>query len=231
MITVQYASFPRKYALVALPIIAACQMFAWSAQSKHLEQSTATPKANATISKSDQALSDYDLGINYKSLGWTEKARAALIRAIEADPDGVGKRASTYLKAYIPMRPVEQEFIDLNIRGYNQMYSNDQDNAIETFKLCIARAPEFEWPYGNLSAIYTEHGKIQEAKEIANKILAINPNYMNGWLHLTRANIAAKDTNAARESLAKATAIDESNEFIPELKAKIDALQIDLQQK
>lgn len=238
MIAIQNVSLSRKFGLLALPLLAACQMFAWNAQSKDIkelsEAALPTPEASqpdAAKSNSEQAQQYYDQGLKYKRLGWTEKARAALNMAIEADPDGVGKRASIYLKAYIPSHPVEQEFINLNILGYHQMHSNDQDNAIETFKLCIARAPEFEWPYGNLSSIYTEQGKIKEAIEVANKVLAINPNYINGWLHLTRANIAAKDAKAARESLAKAAAIDATNEFIPELKEKIDLLEIDALQK
>lgn len=238
MTAIQDASLSRKFALLALPLLAACQILAWSAQSQNpkelSETAQPTPEASqpdSAKSKSEQAQQYYDQGLNYKRLGWTEKARAALNMAIEADPDGVGKRASIYLKAYIPSHPVEQEFINLNILGYHQMNSNDQDNAIETFKLCIARAPEFEWPYGNLSSVYTEQGKIKEAIEVANKILAKNPNYINGWLHLTRANIAAKDAKSARESLAKAAAIDATNEFIPELKAKIVLLEIDSQQK
>ena len=107
-----------------------------------------------------------DLGKQYKAAGWPEQARDALTRSIKADPEGAGKEAAIYLRAYIPRYRVPNVAVQMNVRGYNQLARGDQAGAVRTFQDCIAQFPDFEWPYGNLGSVYVEQGRIQEAKDI-----------------------------------------------------------------
>jgi len=152
-----------------------------------------------------------DLGKQYKAAGWPEQARDALTRSIKADPEGVGKKAAIYLRAYIPRYRVPDVAVQMNVRGYNQLARGDQAGAVRTFQDCIAQFPDFEWPYGNLGSVYVEQGRIQEAKDILQKALAINPSYVNGWLHLATARLKDGDMNGAIEAARMAQQIDPDN--------------------
>jgi predicted Zn-dependent protease len=134
-----------------------------------------------------------DLGKQYKAVGWPEQARGALTRSIKADPDGVGKKAETYLRAYVPRDRVPDAAVEMNILGYNLLARGDQAGAIQAFQDCITQFPNFEWPYGNLGSIYVKQGRTQEAKDILQKALTINPSYVNGWIHLAEARLKEGD--------------------------------------
>lgn len=139
-----------------------------------------------------------DLGKQYKEAGWPEQARDALNRSIKADPEGIGKKAQIYLRAYIPRLPVPDVAAQKNITGYNQMARGDRAGAIRTFEECILQFPDFEWPYGNLGFIYTQQGRTKEARDVLQKALAINPSYVNGWLHMAQAKLKDGDVKGAR---------------------------------
>lgn len=165
----------------------------------------------------------YQLGVKYKRAGWTEPARDSLKRAIKLEPQSVeGKRAAIYLHAYLPRYPVPQEAVQMNISGFNQAASGHNEQASQTYEYCIKQFPKFEWPYGNLAALYVSQGKLDEAKELLNKILEVNPEYVNGWIHLAEANIAGKDFKRAAECLNSAAAIDPENATVKALKDKIE---------
>ncbi len=149
----------------------------------------------------------YELGKRYKIAGWTEQGRKSLRMAMELSPDGVGKKAESYLNAYLPVNEVSQEAITKNIMGVNLIMVY-KDGAINTFNELIRDYPGFEWPYGNLGSVYVKDGKIAEGKALLKKALEINPHYVNAWLHLAEANLRDKDEAAARECVAKALAQD-----------------------
>jgi Tfp pilus assembly protein PilF len=153
----------------------------------------------------------FDLGKEYKAVGWPEQARDALTRSIKADPEGVGKKAAIYLRAYVPRYRVSNVAVQMNVRGYNQLARGDVAGAIRTFQECIAQFPDFEWPYGNLGSVYVEQGRTQEAKDILQKALTINPSYVNGWLHLATARLKEGDVNGAHEAARMAQQIDPDN--------------------
>ena len=152
-----------------------------------------------------------DLGKQYKAAGWPEQARDALTRSIKADPEGVGKKAAIYLRAYIPRYRVPDVAVQMNVRGYNQLARGDRAGAVRTFQDCIAQFPDFEWPYGNLGSVYVEQGRIQEAKDVLQKALTINASYVNGWLHLATARLKDGDLNGAHEAARMAQQIDPDN--------------------
>jgi len=155
-----------------------------------------------------------DLGKQYKAVGWPEQARGALTRSIKADPDGVGKKAETYLRAYVPRDRVPDAAVEMNILGYNLLARGDQAGAIQAFQDCIAQFPNFEWPYGNLGSMYVKQGRTQEAKDILQKALTINPSYVNGWIHLAEARLKEGDVNGAHEAARMAQRIDPDNPLV-----------------
>ncbi len=165
----------------------------------------------------------FELGKKYKQVGWTEQSRDSLTRSTKLDPNGVGKSAELFLHAYVPRYPVVEEAVHKNIVGFNQMASGNNDAAITTFKECIKEYPNFEWPYGNLGSVYTRTGKIAEAKDVLTKAVTINPDYVNGWVHLAEANLKDGDYAGARESLSKASAADPESPLVKLLSLELDA--------
>lgn len=153
----------------------------------------------------------FDLGKAYKGAGWTEQAREALQLSVKADPKGVGKQAQAYLDCYIPRFPVSQEAVQRNVEGYNQMVSNDLAGAEKTFLDCIRRYPRFEWPMGNLGMLYTQQGKTAQAEKVLRQALTLNPNYVNGWIHLAEACQKAGDKAGAQQAIGEALRLDPQN--------------------
>ncbi|MFA6209647.1 MAG: tetratricopeptide repeat protein [Candidatus Obscuribacterales bacterium] len=160
----------------------------------------------------------YKMGVNYKLVGWPQQAREALSRAVKADPNGkAGKNASVYLTAYLPLKSQPQVAIDQNIMAFNQMVSGKDSEAIVAFNECIAKYPDFEWPYGNLASIYTKVGRFKEAQDTVQKSLNFNPNYLNGWLHLARAFSGDGDKVAAMRCVKRALEIDPNSDDAKQL--------------
>ena len=162
-----------------------------------------------------------EMGKLYKKGGWTEQARDALNRSIKADPGGVGKEARVYLECYIPRYPVSPEAVQLNIAGYNQMVQNDLVGAEKTFLECNRKYPKFEWPYGNLGLVYTQQGKLKEARRALQKSLSLNPSYVNGWLHLAEVCQQGSDSAGAREAVNKVLQLDPSNSSARRLQSQL----------
>jgi len=157
----------------------------------------------------------YDLGVRYKIAGWTEQARKALQLAIKADPNGAsGKKAQTYLNCYIPVEPVTKDAERRNISAVNVMFGSNKV-AEDEFKALIKEYPNFEWPYGNLGAMYVEQKKPEEAKAMIAKALAINPNYVNAMLHLAQAQLISNEKDAALGTCKRALAADPDCETSP----------------
>jgi len=167
----------------------------------------------------------YELGVHYKELGWTEQARDALNYAIEGDENNEwGTKAKRFLQARLPRFPVPLMAEQRNISGYNLMMAGDIAGARGTFEKLIEEYPDFEWPYGNLGFLYLGEGNIFKSQTILEKALSLNPNYLNGWLHLARVRALSEDFKGAYECLEKAAVIlpdnadaDKLREFIKEL--------------
>lgn len=150
----------------------------------------------------------YELGVHYKELGWTEQARDALTYAIEGDENGDwGRKAKNFLQARLPRFPVPLMAEQRNIAGHNLMVSGDIEAAREIFEDLIEEYPDFEWPYGNLGFLFLGEGDILKSQKILEKALSLNPNYVNGWLHLARVKALSEDFKGAYECLEKAAVI------------------------
>ena len=160
----------------------------------------------------------------YKSMGWTEQARDALLMANEKDPDDVGPKALRYLKTKIPRHPVPHHAVKKNIWGHSLFLRGELDEAKKIFEDLIKDYPDFEWPYGNLGAVYIQQGKISNAKDILSKAIDINGDYLNAWLHLARARAAVLEVREAQSCIDKAMRLDPDDQTVQSLKTLIEFL-------
>jgi tetratricopeptide (TPR) repeat protein/peroxiredoxin len=97
---------------------------------------------------------NYNLGMLYAQQGQMEQAADYLARAIEARPD--------YPEA-------------LNNLGVIFVRGQDYAKAEEQFKTCIRLAPNFDQSYLNLARLYAMRGDKQDARDVLQKLLAVEP--------------------------------------------------------
>jgi Tfp pilus assembly protein PilF len=172
----------------------------------------------------------YQLGIDYKQLGWTEQARDAMTFAVETGSDnrddaGIVTLARLFIKTKIPRFPVPLLAEQKNIEGFNLMATGDAEGAKLTFEELIREFPDFEWPYGNLAVLYLQEGKMDRAKELLKIALDINPDYVNGWLHMATARVLEQDFIGARESVERALQSDPTDPAALALKQTLAKLR------
>ncbi|HMY05030.1 MAG TPA: tetratricopeptide repeat protein, partial [Candidatus Obscuribacter sp.] len=169
----------------------------------------------------------WELALRYKQVGWTEQARDALIMAIEIDGDGVvGRKAQCFLRSKIPKFPVPLMAEQMNIQGYNQMFTNEKE-AKKTFKELVNQYPDFEWPYGNLGSLLIKEGDLGAAEEVLKQAVVINPYYINAWLHLSRVYAIESRYSEADECLERVLAIDPADPNWPGIRELVDQLKFD----
>jgi tetratricopeptide (TPR) repeat protein len=168
----------------------------------------------------------FELGKRYKDVGWTEQSRDALQFAIDACPDGLtAVLAQRYLRTRLPRRPVPLMAEKQNIDGYNEMARGDLWKAEKSFKSLNHTYPDFEWPYSNLGLLYIQQGKLSDAIKALEEALAINPYYVNAWLHKARALALLSDLNGAYDCLDKASAADPDERAVASLRGLLDQLK------
>lgn len=142
----------------------------------------------------------YKLGVKYAAANWPEHARDALKRAIKLDPKGpFGHNAFVYLQTHIPVVPVLPETLSEFRTGIHAIEIQNFDQAIQELSKCIQRHPGFEWPYLQLSRVYNDQGKLEFAKEYAQKALKINPKYAEAWIFLAQIHTKQKQIGLAKE--------------------------------
>jgi tetratricopeptide (TPR) repeat protein len=152
----------------------------------------------------------YDLGVNYKDGGWTEQSRS-LNRAIKLDPNGVGKKADLYRRTKLPHKPATEEAVQMNIAGFNAQVL-DSRKAEQTWKECIKKYPEFEWPYSNLGSLYVEQNRLKEAQPLLQKAIELNPDYVNGLIHMAELKRKQKDFREAKKYIDKILELEPDNQ-------------------
>lgn len=167
----------------------------------------------------------FRLGQQYKAMGWTEQARDALLLVKEIEPDGeVCEKAMRFLRTKVPRQPVPHHAVQRNIAGHNQLVAGQLDAAKKQFEKLIEDYPQFEWPYGNLGAVYLQMGEFEKAKDTLWKALDLNPDYVNAWIHLGRTHAALLEMFDANRSLDKALKLDPDDEAAKAIKQMLDLL-------
>lgn len=147
----------------------------------------------------------YWTGQNYKANGWVELSRQAMGRAAALDPHGItGHSAEVFTKTCLPRSFVSHAAEQGNIEGYNMMAASNGTAAAANFKFMIERYPEFEWPMGNLAAMYLDENNLEEAEKLINRALEINPAYLNGLRYKAELKIKQKDYRGAEDAYQQA---------------------------
>lgn len=147
----------------------------------------------------------YTLAQSYKSIGLPEKAKEALNLAIKNDKRGiVKKRAEAMMRAELPRYTVSTEANRMNNLAFEKLARHEYAAAIPLLNQCIAKYPRFELPMVSLSTVYLMQKKPALARLNAEKALAINPHFSNGWLNLGNAALQEGDYKTARKHALKA---------------------------
>lgn len=165
----------------------------------------------------------FQYGLKYKAMGRIEMSRAAMKRVLEGAAGsvvGAGKnqsknqselqqKASLFLKHYLPKEPVSLEAEQRNIIAFNQARKGDTEAARQSFKSLIRDFPQFEWPYGNLSAVLLKDGMYDEAQQLLEQALKINPDYSNAWLYMAQIKKLKSDPEGAQECMRHVIKVDQ----------------------
>jgi tetratricopeptide (TPR) repeat protein len=144
----------------------------------------------------------YDLGIVYKNRGWTEASRFLMGCATWSNGwDPYAKKAEVFSKICLPKKHIPQAVLEQNIDAFNLGQAGKTEEACRAFEDLIKAHPEFEWPYNNLAGIKIEGGKAEEARELCEKALAINPDYANAHITLGLALKELQQDDLSRKHL------------------------------
>ena len=92
-----------------------------------------------------------------------------------------------------------------------QNFINDEEKAAECYKKALELKPDLETASINLSILYIEKNKLQEAKEILDKALEFNPESIALLNNLTTIYIAEDKIDEAIKTVKKVTKIDDKN--------------------
>jgi len=82
---------------------------------------------------------------------------------------------------------------------------------------CIAQYPGFEWPYQNLSTIYSAAGQASEAELLIRKLLLKNPHDVVSWCNLASFQVKQGKTQRAVKSYKTAHQLSPENERVVSL--------------
>ena len=124
----------------------------------------------------------------------------------------------------IPRHPVPHHAVKKNIWGHSHLCVVNSTMPKRHSRNLIKDYPDFEWPYGNLGAVYIQQGKIGNAKDVLSKAMDINGDYLNAWLHLARAKAAVLEVREAQGCIDKAVRLDPDDQAAQSLKTLIDFL-------
>ncbi len=167
----------------------------------------------------------YRLAHQYKRVGWIEQARDSsnLASELGAETD-IGKAARLFLKTKLPKYPVPLLAEQLYIEGFNQLATGYIDESKAIFEELIKDYPDFEWGYGQLAVLYIQEGDNGKARELLKIALDINPDYVNGWLHMAQADGLELDFEGAKYCVGMALKSDPTDELAIALKQELAKL-------
>lgn len=164
----------------------------------------------------------YQQGVDFKTKGWTERSREALTKAIQLDKGTVGFKALSYLRAKLPAHVQTPDAEQMNIYAYNLSYGGKREEAEKVWKECIAKYPNFEWPYSNLAAEYMDVGNWEKAAALLERAIDINPYYTNALRNMSEVQLKLGRPDLARKFMQAAA---DSAPDDPSFQAALSALQ------
>ncbi|MFZ0663831.1 MAG: FG-GAP-like repeat-containing protein [Acidobacteriaceae bacterium] len=137
----------------------------------------------------DYAIALLNLGNLYRAQHSFANAEECLRHAFELQPDdpetnySLGmlyaqqqrtQLAAQYLQKAIALQPAYPQA--LNNLGVLYVRAQDYTNAEAQFKTCIRRVPQFAQSYLNLARVYAMQGEMEQAREVLQDLLRIQPN-------------------------------------------------------
>ncbi|MDX2106719.1 MAG: tetratricopeptide repeat protein [Candidatus Melainabacteria bacterium] len=154
----------------------------------------------------------FELGKQYKAIGWIGHSRKALQMAMECDDKGnIAQKALTFMKTRLPLKEVPQEAVAANIEGYNNMLTNPKA-AKQIWWRLTEEYPDFEWPFSNLASLILNEGDIAEAKKLLEQAIQLNPCYINALLHLANCDAIQMDYKNAITYIDRILELEPENE-------------------
>jgi Flp pilus assembly protein TadD/peroxiredoxin len=136
----------------------------------------------------DYAIALLNLGNVYRRQQDFVKAEDCLRRALALEPDdpeinySLGmlyaqqeqmQQAAQYLQKAIELKPAYPQA--LNNLGVLYVRAQDYANAEAQFKTCIRLVPEFDQSYLNLARVYAMQGEMEQARQVVQELLRIQP--------------------------------------------------------
>jgi tetratricopeptide (TPR) repeat protein len=139
------------------------------------------------------------------------RAMTVLEEAVRLDPDFASahlllsylhgdrendERQSHYLERAVALADHASERERLFILATYYAYLQDKEKSVEIYELMVSRYPDHYWANGNLSNIYEQEGRIEEAKQLRMRVSEARPNSIDWYpdLDVLQFAVATGDT-------------------------------------
>jgi tetratricopeptide (TPR) repeat protein/tRNA A-37 threonylcarbamoyl transferase component Bud32 len=197
---------PRAAALVPPPV--SVPEGARSSQAVSSPEETAYPEGVAQIASLPK-----DLTTRQESTLDRALIMARRIRASRTTADGKERVAYTTVTndrnepIQVPVSTMNEYQAALDAR-----YARDFADAERGFRQCIAKEPNFDWPYSALGNMYIDMNRFDEADELLQKALKLNPASVVALRNLSALKYKQKDYAAEVVCLKRILAIERNDE-------------------
>ncbi|MBZ0185578.1 MAG: hypothetical protein K8F91_04940 [Candidatus Obscuribacterales bacterium] len=166
-----------------------------------------------------------DLSRRYLKLGWSEQARDALVNVLETYPaSSEARRARVLVNSHLPREPVPYLAAKAFIASRHAQMLGPLCQATALLEKLVEDYPSFESPYCRLADIYISKGRLCQAKDLAGRSLAINENYLAGWILTARLQAIAGQVLESQRSLDRASQLDSEDGSVAYLRQLVSML-------
>lgn len=176
------------------------------------------PRLGLPIDYLPEGLSAADylkMGARYEQFGYAEQARSALKETIKLAPQSnEAKRARLRLSTRIPGQEVTSDAGRRYVDALKSFVTQELDECKQTLELLIRDYPEFEWPYLQLGRLLMMEGEIERAKDLAGKVLKLNPYMLKAHLLLATIDLIEWNITSLDQRIKRMSDLDSDS---PEL--------------
>jgi len=169
-----------------------------------------------------KAIDYLGLGKRYLALFWPEQARDALAQVLELVSSGPEREAAEkLLLTKVPLHPVPYLAVKRFIDARRLSSLGRGKEAREAYRLLVEDYPEFEWALEQYAIQRIQDGEVEEALDLLERIVSINPGYISAYLHKARAHAIKGDVFESQTALDRATRLDPAWEEISILRQTV----------
>ena len=155
------------------------------------------------------------LGTQMLDMGWPDAARKAMQLVISQKPrSALARKARRTIATELPLSDPPTEALELNNKAWNLGQLGHNAEAQALLEECIKEYPGFEWPYQNLSTLYSQLGLTSDAEATTRTLLEKNPRDVASWCNLASFQIQQGHNQAALKSYKVAHSLDPENERV-----------------